>query len=238
MNFHEYLQNHPDRLAHLDQSEEFFATAESDPIYVHKTLDLIDVYSLCATIRIHQGTGFSDELNSMSLYLKNERNLHHPADAFEHFREALDQLHDRAKITKEEYLPRKGSSRLPFFVYGTTAFGFMRHHLKGSEQLYGQPLTLASSLIPPHARKIMVDGVEKLKGVSAAAHHFAMENVYIRLRSGHIAHVDMEDEYYLDAYVSRAAMAPEHVRVALEGSAMPTLEQLCEHPEIAKLVGL
>ena len=219
MNFSEYLSNHPDRLRSLDSTKEFFETCGLDPVYVDSDRRFIDILTLSAFIALHGGTKLRDEMKIMETYLKSKA-LRHPEDTPEAFGEALQELKKAYKTSRKKYPERANpDNALPFFVHPETAFGFMRRHMVSSEETYGMQLEPAASIIPLHARDLILAALNDWKEKNYLAWYLAVENISMKLQTRRTETPEGAVEHALEVYVYIPRSQPKHARLELKTDA-------------------
>lgn len=239
MLFLEYFSTHPDRLRHLNTSTEFFKTCGPDPVYVDTDRVLVDVLTLATFITLHGGSKLENVLISMETYFRGE-GLRHPKDTHERFVEACDELKKLHKKDNRDKIAKRSSSKdpMPFFVYPETAFGFMRHHLRYSKELYGQLLAYTSELIPLHAREMIVGAMDKMKKKNYVAWYLASHGVSIKLQARELIHPSNPVEHQMDVFIRILGNPPEHAKFGLSVKGgevvIPRLKNILACPEVVR----
>lgn len=232
MNLAEYLSAHPDRLSKLDSSEEFYETCGLDPIYVDNEHQFIDVSTLSAFITLHGGHKLRDEMKAMETYLKSKM-LRSPLDTPEEFSKALAEIKSGYKISRKKYRERVNpDSIFPFFVRPETAFGFMRHHLSGSDEVYEMQLEPAASIIPVHARDLILAAFKDWRAKDPLAWYLGIENIRIKLQTRKTETPEGTTDHTLEVYVYIPRSQPKHARLELKTNP----EGQPEIPSLKKLI--
>lgn len=239
MVFLDYFSQHPDRLQRLDTSAEFFESCGADPVYVDSERGLVDILTLAGYIALHGGAKLENLFRSIESYLK-AGDLCHAKDTREGFSSAHEEIKALYKKDKTSAGKRKSpKNHLPFFLHPETAFGFMRHHIKRSEELYGQLLEYNSKLIPPHARALVITAMEKMKAKNYIAWYLASHWMDIKLQAKEILKPEAASEYQLDVFVHVSARPPEHARLSLSVNkqgevVVPKLKAIMASPAVLK----
>lgn len=239
MNLSTYIQDHPDRLTRLNQSDKWFAEAGENPIYMDTERGLLDIYTTCSLIALYGGTALKTPIQSLISYLKSLRALRHPDDTAERFEAAVEELRALQKINAKDYRPRElPDNPAPFFIHPETAFGFMRYHLRNSPQMYGQPLALSSLILPVHAKQAMAEAFDNMKQSNFHAWYFAINNVTVKLRTVKTFSEAADPKIHLDVYAQVGAGDVYHARQAIEGNSysfkLPSLAEIMQMPDIVK----
>jgi len=242
MTFPAYTQSHPDRLAQLNQSEDWLAKAGDNPIYMHKNGKLLDIYTICSLVTLYGGSVLNSPVTSIISYLKSAKALRHAEDRPARFDGALNELKELYAADKKDYLSRQDPDDFaPFFVHPETAFGFMRYHLRASPQMYGQPLTLNSLILPVDAQAAMAEAFDKMEKSNFYAWYFAVNNVSVKLRAVKTFKEDNDSKVHLDVYAQMGSEPPFHARQPLETEdgvryKMPSLAEVMKLPDIVKFL--
>ena len=224
MKFSEYVYEHPNRLKHLDCSDEFYETGGIDAVYVDPKRGLVDVTTMSALITLHGGPQLNDELGSLSAYLRGH-GLRHPQDTPEDFADSLALLKADYKANRKTYVDRDGP--LPFFVHPVTAFGFLRHHLSSSDEVYEMELQPTSIILPRHVKELILKALKRLKNDNYLAWYLAVENIRFKLQTHKVTNQEGDEKSWLSAYVYPQRLPAKYARVDLISELeMPSIEHI------------
>jgi hypothetical protein len=240
MHLQEYYYNHPDRLRNLDQSEQFFAVADDNPIHPSLYGGMVDVVSLFTCLPSRGGKAYRTFPSQLLTYLKSGKNLSHPNDTFEAFSAATSEIQLAYSADKHNYPVRYNPNlSAPFFVQPETAFGFLRKHLYGSPQLYGQQLVPASTLITEQVKRLMQASFSRMKELNPVAWYFAVSGLSLRVRAGVALHEEGESiatvivQLVKGGEVAISAKMPAQISDD-QTIVMPTIADILAQPEISK----